>query len=168
MVEIVGTTPDAHAVVASHSNKVNDIKDLIAEFEKLCAKGGEGDSQSIYYLRTQYKISLFMERINNYLACSDETIISAGIYMERWCSETRNKLSFDNIFKLLLPAILVSAKAREDEFHSNSFFGTCWSLPLELVNKLECDFLKEIGWDLYISEDQYSTFVQNIRANATK
>ena len=166
MVEIVDPTPAAHAVVAS--SKINDIQALVAEFEKLCTKGGEADNQSIYYLRTQYKISSFIERVLCYLKCTDETIISAGIFIERWCSTTSTSLSFDNIFKLLLAAMLAAVKSREDEFYSNSYYATIWGLPLSLVNKMETDFLNEIEWELYITEDQYLHFIENARASSTK
>ena len=55
----------------------------------------------------------------------------------------------------MLTGILVAQKMYNDQFYNNNTLSRLGGVPLQELNAMERCFLESIGFDLYISEENY-------------
>jgi len=118
------------------------------------------------------KISLFdyLLRIQKYSGIENSTIIIALIYIDRICIKKGITLTNYNIHRLLFTSILISIKYNEDIIYDNLFYSKIGGVPVAELNKLEHEFLKMIGFGLFVSEEVYKKYYSylNINDNSIK
>eukprot|EP01064_Diplonema_japonicum_P012794 TRINITY_DN2014_c0_g1_i1.p1 TRINITY_DN2014_c0_g1~~TRINITY_DN2014_c0_g1_i1.p1 ORF type:complete len:155 (+),score=39.31 TRINITY_DN2014_c0_g1_i1:115-579(+) len=135
-----------------------EMEQLTQRFEDSCTVA-EGRKESMYFLRTTVGIRDFMGRLCTYLKCNYETLVVAGVYLNRYTTRSAVVLSKDIFFRLFFAAALVAIKVREDKFFSNKYYSSIWGMPVGLANELELDFLAVLDWDLHVTNDEYEAFI---------
>ena len=106
-------------------------------------------------------ISDYVSRIQRYSKCSPECLVLALVYIDRFLRETKTSLSFFNAHRLILIAVMVAAKLRDDIYYSNGYYGHIGGIPREEVNKLELTFLTTCDWTLWVDPELFRAYVQN-------
>jgi hypothetical protein len=155
------------------------IEDLISESESeanqknknLKNKIGKNENfsnNSIFHMKNLPKIFFkdYLLRINQYLKPEKSTILLALMYIDDLYSNSKANLiiSWTNIFKVFLTAIVIAIKFNEDEYDSNSTFAKVGGIPLEELNKLEIEFCKLMKFGFFVdlkSFKEYKIFLEN-------
>ena len=88
----------------------------------------------------------------------DSTLIIALIYIDRICIKKGITLTQYNIHRLLFTSILISIKYNEDIIYDNLYYSKIGGVPKAELSKLENEFLKMIGFDLFVSEEVYKKY----------
>ena len=102
----------------------------------------------------------YVQRISKYSKCSPECFIIALIYIERFQKQTRNALTYYDAYRMILIAVMVAAKFRDDVYFSNGYYGNIGGIPRDEVNALEVLFLSTIGWDLWVEPRVYWRYLE--------
>ncbi|KAJ3372555.1 hypothetical protein HDU91_003253 [Kappamyces sp. JEL0680] len=63
-------------------------------------------------------------------------------------------------YRLFLAALMISQKQNSDSRYANRAWAKISNLPLDEVNRVECEFLRGMRWSLHIRDDQYNQWVQ--------
>jgi hypothetical protein len=101
----------------------------------------------------------YAKRIARYSKCSDECFPLALMYIMRYSKRSRFLITFYNIHRLLISAIMVAAKCRDDIYFSNEYFASIGGVTVNEINLLETSLLHEVGWDLWVDPQRYYELV---------
>lgn len=117
------------------------------------------------------KISLedYIKRIVTLSNIEIPTLISSIMYIDRLCERNTYVLCNNNIHRIFLSAIVVSAKINEDRHVSSGDFAKIGGVSIEEMNNLEYKFCSYLDYNLYISQeyyDKYFTFFQSCQCKA--
>lgn len=106
----------------------------------------------------------YLERLRCFFLCSPECFVLAMIYIDRLVRLYDGKvvLCSLNIHRILVTAVMISAKFFDDVYYSNSFYAKIGGLSLEEMNVLESHFLHLIKYDLYVSPREYERYRHNV------
>lgn len=112
-----------------------------------------------------YSDYVLMISIEDYLtriyACSKmeiATLIMAIMYIDIMCDESKYVLSVNNVHRVILAGCVVSVKFNEDVHGNNLFFAKVGSVPLEVMNFIEGEFLFLNKFKLKIEERAYQKY----------
>ena len=105
---------------------------------------------------------LFLEYIYKYTKVNSSTIILTLIYIDRICNMNKFKISYYNIQKLILAAMILAIKYNEDEINSFKFYAKIWCVTIKEICTLEFNFLSLINYNLYVTDElfhKYSDYI---------
>ena len=110
-----------------------------------------------FYSRRIPLISIqeYLEYIYKYTKVNSSTIILTLIYIDRICNMNKFKISYYNIQKLILAAMILAIKYNEDEINSFKFY-------IKEICTLEFNFLSLINYNLYVTDElfhKYSDYI---------
>lgn len=103
-------------------------------------------------------ISKYLERIIKYSKIEKSTLITALIYIDRFCLTGRVVLEQHNMHKILFISIYESIKYNEDNHYKIDYYAAVGGMEIEEVISLEYEFLKMIQFRLFVDEEQFSKF----------
>ena len=89
----------------------------------------------------------------------------ALIYIDRVCIRKGLTLTNYNIHRLLFTSILISIKFNEDIIYDNLLYSKIGGVLVAELNKLEHEFLKMIGFSLFVSEEVYKKYYTYLHIN---
>ena len=117
-----------------------------------------------FYSRSIPLISIkdYLEYIYKYTKVNSSTIILTLIYIDRICNMNKFKISYYNIHKLILAAMILAIKYNEDEIYSFKFYAKVWSVTLNEICSYEYNFLSLIKYNLFVTEElfhKYSDYI---------
>ena len=109
----------------------------------------------LFSLKQLPKISVgdFIYRIVYYAKIEDTTLISGLIYLDRFCKKKKIILTEYNIHRLLFISILVAIKFLEDKYFTNIFYSKICGIKIEILNKMEYEFVCGLNFEMYIEKD---------------
>eukprot|EP00742_Colponemidia_sp_Colp-10_P018530 GILJ01021410.1.p1 GENE.GILJ01021410.1~~GILJ01021410.1.p1 ORF type:complete len:172 (-),score=21.32 GILJ01021410.1:533-1048(-) len=124
----------------------------------------ENSTQSKFHSSRVPQITMwdYLKRIAKYSACSPECFIISIIYLDRYVAATQIALTFRNIHRLTITAVMVSAKLRDDVYYANSYYASIGGVSNVELNMLEMEFLTTIGWDTWVEPSQYDLYVSEL------
>ncbi len=70
-------------------------------------------------------------------------------------------------FRLVLGAILLTAKFYNDVYYSNLNLAHIAGLPLSDLNQIESEFLTTIDYGIFISPEEYQRFELGLQSHST-
>ena len=117
--------------------------------------------RNCFHARKPPSVSLhkYLERLSDYMKCSEECYVLAMIYIERLmkadCALTLNSLC---VHRLILSAVAIAAKFFDDKYYKNSYYARVGGISVQEINTLERNFLFIIDFNLYVSDKQYSDY----------
>jgi hypothetical protein len=121
---------------------------------------------------------MFLRRIGFYLEYEVETFVCAIIYLERCMAEKKREqinplttqnnrvhlryLNSFNAYRLLMVAILIAQKLWCDDFFNNSSMSQVYEdfITNRELNALEVAFIKNIKFNLWISNSQFNHYTE--------
>jgi len=144
----------------------NVVKTTMVNF--LLSKIQPEHTINIKYITTSFSgcttptISLFeyINRIDKYAIVYLETYIIATIYLQRLFMMHGNSLMNNKtMHRYLIIAIIIASKYNQDEnLSSNLYYARVGGISLYEVNKLELSFLRQLNFELYISDVSYEMY----------
>jgi hypothetical protein len=82
--------------------------------------------------------------------------------------KTRNFLSINNIYKLLIVSCFLNAKFYKDYTFSSKFYTKVGGISLKELNLLEIEFYHKNNYSLFIVEDMYNKYLNFFQLKAKK
>ena len=83
----------------------------------------------------------YLIRLSQFTKMNESTIILILIYIDRICNINNFRLSYRNIYKLILSSMIVAIKYNEDNFYSSEIYAKLGGLSVHELNYLEFQFL---------------------------
>eukprot|EP01062_Namystynia_karyoxenos_P080488 TRINITY_DN8688_c0_g1_i1.p1 TRINITY_DN8688_c0_g1~~TRINITY_DN8688_c0_g1_i1.p1 ORF type:complete len:306 (+),score=122.04 TRINITY_DN8688_c0_g1_i1:129-1046(+) len=110
-------------------------------------------------------IAAYMARIEKYAGCSKECYVMGLMLIDRLIQRNPSvHLSSHNVHRLVVIAVMVAAKMRDDIYYSNKFYSGVAGVSVKEINYLEAEFLSHIDWNLHISHDDYCLYLEEINS----
>ena len=103
-----------------------------------------------------------MHRIFVRTLCSPTSLVLSIIYVDRLLQSTGMNITFLNVHKLLLTAIMLASKFIDDVFCNNAFFAEVGCVTLNEVNQMEEVFLRSISFSLFVTEDVFLRYYSGL------
>ena len=103
-----------------------------------------------------------MHRIFVRTLCSPTSLVLSIIYVDRLLQSTGMNITFLNVHKLLLTALMLASKFIDDVFCNNAFFAEVGCVTLNEVNQMEEVFLRSISFSLFVTEDVFLRYYSGL------
>ena len=107
----------------------------------------------------------FLFRLIKYGKICESTLIMMLIYVDRICHRYNFKITYHNIYKLMLIAMVIAIKYNEDEIYSSDFYAKLGGISKIELNHLEYEFVCMIDFKLFISEDLFYKYYELLGDN---
>lgn len=107
-------------------------------------------------------IDNYIKRIVKYSKPEPQSLISALIYIDKICEKEKIFITKVNVYKLVLICIMISMKYNEDDINSNAFFAKVGGIDLENLNQIENKTYEILNYDLYIDDNLYQKYEDNL------
>ena len=104
----------------------------------------------------------YLLRLSQFTKMSESTIIIILIYIDRISNLNNFRLTYRNIYKLILSAMVIAIKYNEDIFYSSSIYAKLGGLSISELNYLEFEFLILIKFSLFIEKDLFDKYKNNL------
>ena len=104
----------------------------------------------------------YLLRLSQFTKMSESTIIIILIYIDRISNINNFRLTYKNIYKLILSAMIVAIKYNEDLFYSSAIYAKLGGLSVSELNYLEFQFLILIKFSLFIENDLFDKYKNNL------
>ena len=104
----------------------------------------------------------YLLRLSQFTKMSESTIIIILIYIDRISNLNNFRLTYKNIYKLILSAMIVAIKYNEDLFYSSAIYAKLGGLSVSELNYLEFQFLILIKFSLFIETDLFEKYKNNL------
>ena len=102
----------------------------------------------------------FLFRLTKYSKISESTLVMILIYIDRMCHKYNFKITYYNIYKLMLASMVVAIKYNEDEFYTLDFYGKLGGISKFEMNILEYEFACMINFKLFITEELFYKYYE--------
>ncbi|ESL11195.1 CYC2-like cyclin 6 [Trypanosoma rangeli SC58] len=112
----------------------------------------------------QISVIDYVRRIAKYSCCSPECFVLSLIYMDRYLFTTKSPLTFRNVHRLMITAVVVSAKLRDDTYYTNTYYASLGGISTVELNGLELEFLKTIDWVTWVEPSQFEEYRIGLQA----
>lgn len=107
-------------------------------------------------------LQYYFQRIKKYAKIEKSTLIIILIYADRMCTTSGIILNPHNIHKIILGCLLLAVKYNEDVYFTNEHYAKVGGVSIEELNNLEYFSIQLLNFDLFISEDIYQKYLNNI------
>ena len=107
-------------------------------------------------------IKNYLTRIAYFSQMEESTLILILIYIDRICNYTSIKLTFNNIYKLLIASALVAIKFNEDSHYSLEAYAKIGRISSSELSYLEFHFLLLIKFDLNVDKELYNKYFNSL------
>ena len=97
----------------------------------------------------------YLLRLVKYSKINGSTLIFILIYIDRLCLKNKFKITFLNIYKFILTALVIAVKFNEDEFYSSEFYAKLGGISKTEMNIMEYEFITMIHFNLFIKEELF-------------
>ncbi|CUG78871.1 cyclin 2, putative [Bodo saltans] len=104
----------------------------------------------------------YMKRIAKYSGCSPECFIISVILIDRYVEATGIPLTFRNVHRLTITAVMLSAKIRDDVYYSNAYYASIGGVSNSELNILELELLVTLRWTTWVEPDEYRHSVDGL------
>jgi len=149
-------------VLHADENFINGLEVVLTHWvqAKAASPGNAHKPGRFHSLRPpSISISDYLKRIHKYFVCSDECFVMALVYIDR-ASKTNPSMTVCDltIHRLLIIAVMIAAKFHDDLYYSNSYYAKVGGLNTREANALEAAWLKALGWNLFVSAQEYQLY----------
>ena len=107
----------------------------------------------------------FLLRLIKYSKICESTLIIMLIYIDRICHRYNFKITYHNIYKLMIIAMVIAIKYNEDEIYPSDFYAKIGGISKNEMNNLEYEFVCMIDFKLFISEDLFYKYYDLLAEN---
>ena len=100
----------------------------------------------------------YLEQLYKYTKIDSSTIVLILIYIDRICNIYKCKLSYYNIHKLILGALVVASKYNEDCSYTLKYYSKIGGVSQAEIFNLEYNFLALIQFKLFVTEELFCKY----------
>jgi hypothetical protein len=106
----------------------------------------------IFTAKSVPKISIFdyLVRILKYTFIERNTLIISLIYIDRLCELSKITLTYYNIHRILVGAILIAIKYNEDSIYNNKYYSDVAGVTLNELNLIESKFIELCDCKMFV------------------
>lgn len=147
---------------------VHELALLVAmALQRRCSEQRELERlhQTIFHSTRIPQISVwdYARRIARYSYCSPECFVLSIIYLDRYVAATNCPITFRNVHRLMITAVVVSVKIRDDTYYTNSYYASLGGVHTRELNQLEIEFLKTIDWYTWVETTEFETYCTRLQ-----
>ena len=167
---------NSYIIQSVNQNEINDnsekiiikkISDLLSDICDDNAKNLKGEKNLYikpFLMRNIPPISIkdYLERLCKYSKIDTSTIILILIYIDRICNIQKFKLTYYNVYKLILASMIIAIKYNEDEYYSNKFYSKLGGVSISEIVFLEYNFLSLIHYNLFVNNELFKKYNEYI------
>ena len=100
----------------------------------------------------------YLERLCKHSKINTSTIILILIYIDRICNIQKFKLTYYNVYKLILASMIIAIKYNEDEYYSNKFYSKLGGVSISEIVSLEYNFISLIHYNLFVNNELFKKY----------
>ena len=104
----------------------------------------------------------YLLRLLNFTKINESTIIIILIYIDRICKINNFQINYRNIYKLIISSMIIAIKYNEDNYYSSEIYSKLGGISAKELNYLEFNFLILIKFSLFIEDDLFSKYYDNL------
>ena len=104
----------------------------------------------------------YLQRIAQFSGCSNEAFVLMLIYLDRLVTNKDIPLDSLNVHRLVITGTLLAAKFFDDHYLDNSHYSAVGGLPRNEINELELEMLFLLGFNLFVTTDNYNTYFSTL------
>ena len=167
---------NSYIMQSVNQNEINDnsekiiikkISDLLSDICDDNAKNLKGEKNLYikpFLMRNIPPISIkdYLERLCKYSKIDTSTIILILRYIDRICNIQKFKLTYYNVYKLILASMIIAIKYNEDEYYSNKFYSKLGGVSISEIVFLEYNFLSLIHYNLFVNNELFKKYNEYI------
>lgn len=131
-----------------------------------------GETTSLFFSSSRPTIPLndFLARLRLYAKCSDGVFLWALVLLQRLeYADRRLRVSPFNIHRLLITAIMISAKFVDNAWYSNKYYARVGGVAsVEEMNNLELEMLKLLDFRVHVPLSELLHFCYKHAASAVR
>ena len=144
--------------------KISDLLSDICDDNTKNLKGEKNLYIKPFLMRNIPPISIkdYLERLCKYSKIDTSTIILILIYIDRICNIQKFKLTYYNVYKLILASMIIAIKYNEDEYYSNKFYSKLGGVSISEIVFLEYNFLSLIHYNLFVNNELFKKYNEYI------
>ena len=149
--------------------KINTVELISDLLKNICEENKKKKIQKSFLIKSfinknipSISIKDYLIRLTNYSKINESTIIIVLIYIDRITKLNHFLLTYNNIHKLILAAFILAIKYNEDIYYSMSIYSKIGGVTLSELNKLELEYIKLIGFDLFIQQKLYDKYYNDL------
>ena len=105
-------------------------------------------------------IKEFLFRLTKYSKICESTLVIILIYIDRLCHKYKFKITFFNIYKLILSAMVIAIKYNEDDYYTSDFYAKLGGISISEMNILEYEFASMIHFNLFITQELFFKYYE--------
>jgi hypothetical protein len=113
-------------------------------------------------------IKKYLLRLVKYTQVESSTLIAMLIYIDRLCEINNFTINSLNIYKIIFSSLVLAIKYNEEVIFDNKFFARIGGISLSEMNFLEIVYLNLINFKLYVSDEIFETYIENINETINK
>ena len=113
-------------------------------------------------------IKKYLLRLVKYTQVESSTLIAMLIYIDRLCEINDFTINSLHIYKIIFSSLVLAIKYNEEVIFDNKFFARIGGISLSEMNFLETVYLNLINFKLYVSDEIFETYIENINETINK
>ena len=150
--------------------RINTIKIISDLLNNICEEN-ENKTQNISLINIKQfmtkvipsiSIEDYMMNLFIYTKINESTIILILIYIDRFCNLNNVSLSYYNIHKIILAAMISAIKYNEDNIYSMNFYAKLGGISTVELNLLEYKFLTMIHFSVFVEEELFTKYKDDL------
>lgn len=148
-IDIINSISEALTLILEENKKLKNYKEMI-----------EKQSKMIFSAKSIPSISLYdyLKRIQKYSQIERSTLIITLILIDHICEKAHLTLTYYNIHRVLLGAIIVSIKFNEDSIYDNNYYAEIGGVKLNELKMIETTFLLLINFNVFVIYEEYEHY----------
>ncbi len=140
------------------------LTDICKENDISQIKNNEKINPFISKIKNSITIKNYLKRLVKYTQAESSTLIAMLIYIDRLCEINNFIINSFNVYKIIFSSLVIAIKYNEEEYFGNKYLAKVGGLSLNEMNLLELIYLNLIDFNLYVSDEVFQTYVNNINA----
>jgi hypothetical protein len=140
------------------------LTDICKENDISQIKNNEKINPFISKIKNSITIKNYLKRLVKYTQAESSTLIAMLIYIDRLCEINNFIINSFNVYKIIFSSLVIAIKYNEEEYFGNKYLAKVGGLSLNEMNLLELIYLNLIDFNLYVSDEVFQTYYNNINA----
>jgi len=105
-------------------------------------------------------LTSYVERFTNFTTAPREVFVTAIAYIDRFLASNPRgiELALCNVHRIFAVSFVVASKFVSDLYNSNKYYARVAGVSLEELNTLERAFLNDLGYNLFLTPEQYDAY----------
>jgi hypothetical protein len=155
--EKIITTEDIINYISSYLLKI------IQKNKQMKKKPSKGPNEPLYSkFIPVLSIEKFLLRILKYTEAENNTLIVAYLYINKLIKKENFVLSLNNVYRLLLGAVVMAKKVLEDLCYNNSYYCEIGGITVQELNNIEFSLFIRLNFDVNPKREEVDNIYDDI------